>query len=211
LCDQPLRNTSASNTTTSTNVTVSNSDSSANDTSVPVATTSVANAATSKRIVLLQTARAVATNESGTASQNVRLLFHNGSQRSYITDSLKTKLNLEPLNQEKLNLNTFGNSGFKSQRCDIVNVWLQPFCSSESVCIDVLCFPTLCSPISSEIDLSKYPCLSELDLADYAKESSHNTMDILVGSEFYWTFVAGEIVKTDKGPVAIGSKLGWLL
>ena len=86
LCDQPLRNTSASNATTSTNVTVSKSDTSANDTLVPVTTTSVANAATSKRIVLLQTARAVATNESGTALKNVRLLFDNGSQRSYITD-----------------------------------------------------------------------------------------------------------------------------
>jgi len=79
------------------------------------------------------------------------------------------------------------------------------------VCIDVLCFPTLCSPTSSEIDLSKYPCLSELDLADYAKESSHNTVDILVGSDFYWNLVTGEMVKTDKGPNAIGSKLGWLL
>ena len=108
-------------------------------------------------------------------------------------------------------MNTFGNGGFKSQRCDVVKVWLQPMRSSESLCIDVLCFPTLCSPISSEIDLRKYPTLSELDLADYSKESSHNTIDVLVGSDFYWTLVTGEIVKTNKGPVAICSKLGWLL
>ena len=44
-----------------------------------------------------------------------------------------------------------------------------------------------------------------------AKESSYNTIDILVGSDFYWTLVTGEIVKTDKGSVAVGSKLGWLL
>ena len=42
-------------------------------------------------------------------------------------------------------------------------------------------------------------------------ESSHNTIDVLVGSDFYWAFVTREIIKTDHGPVAISSKLGWLL
>ena len=79
------------------------------------------------------------------------------------------------------------------------------------MCIDVLSFPTFCSPISSEVDLSQYPCLSELDLADYSRESSHNTIDVLVGSDFYWALVTGEIIKMDNGLVAISSKLGWLL
>jgi len=84
--------------------------------------TSTSNNTTSANVTV-QTARAIATDESGTASKNVRLLFDDGSQRSYITDSLKTNLNLEPLKQEKLNLNTFGSSGVKSQRCDEVKVW----------------------------------------------------------------------------------------
>ena len=136
-------------------MTVSNVTTTTTDTSSPVTTTTVANADTTKRIVLLQTARAIATDETGTKSEKVRLLFDNGSQRSYIMDSLRTKLNLKLLKQEKLNLNTFGNSGFKSQRCDVIKVYLQRSGSSESVCIDVLSFPTLCSPISSEVDLSQ--------------------------------------------------------
>ena len=114
------------------------------------------------------------------------------------------------MKQERLNLNTFGSSGFRSQNCDVVKVWLQKPGTSESVRIDVLSFPALCSPISSEIDLNKYPCLSELEFADFSSKSSHNSIDVLVGSDFYWALVTGEIVKTDDGPVAIGSKLGWL-
>ena len=132
-------------------MTVSNVVTTTTDTSSPVTTTTVANADTTKRIVLLQTARAIATDETGTKSEKVRLLFDNGSQRSYIT---RTKLNLKPLKQEKLNLNTFGNSGFKSQRCDVIKVYLQRSGSSESVCRDVLSFPTLCTPISNKVDLS---------------------------------------------------------
>ena len=34
---------------------------------------------------------------------------------------------------------------------------------------------------------------------------------ILIGSNFYWNIVTGEIVKADEGPVAVNSRLGWLL
>ena len=34
---------------------------------------------------------------------------------------------------------------------------------------------------------------------------------MLVGSDFYWHFVGNEIRQADRGPVAISSKLGWLL
>ena len=45
----------------------------------------------SKGSVLLQTARAVATNEDRSKSTTVRVLFDSGSQRSYITDGLRRK------------------------------------------------------------------------------------------------------------------------
>ena len=34
---------------------------------------------------------------------------------------------------------------------------------------------------------------------------------MLIGSNFYWSFVTGSIVKSSEGPVAVESKLGWLL
>jgi len=38
----------------------------------------------------------------------VKLLFDNGSQRTYITEDLKKRLSLEVEGSEKLNLNSFG-------------------------------------------------------------------------------------------------------
>jgi len=36
-------------------------------------------------------------------------------------------------------------------------------------------------------------------------------IDVLIGSDHYWKFVTGEIRQGEQGPVAIRSKLGWLL
>ena len=48
-----------------------------------------------------------------------------GSQRSYVTESLKNKLGLIPEKTEVLNLNTFGDDKFRKQRCDQVQLQLQ--------------------------------------------------------------------------------------
>ena len=48
-----------------------------------------------------------------------------------------------------------------------------------------------------------------LELADYF-DGSQDTIYVLVGSDFYWDIVIGDIVSGD-GPTAISSKLGWLL
>ena len=59
-----------------------------------------------KQVVLLQTAQAEAVGEHGNVP--VRLLLDNGSQLSYITTSLRSRLRLKSVRQEKLSLNTFG-------------------------------------------------------------------------------------------------------
>lgn len=51
--------------------------------------------------------------------------------------------------------------------------------------------------------------LEGLELADQF-DRSHDTIDVLVGSDFYWDIVIGDIVSRD-GPTALSSKLGWLL
>ena len=44
----------------------------------------------------------------GTKSTRVKILFDNGSQRSYVTDNLKSRLGLNSTKSEMLHLNTFG-------------------------------------------------------------------------------------------------------
>ena len=78
----------------------------------------------SKKMVLLQTARTYAHARDGEVAP-VRVLLDNGSQRSYLTNSLKTRLGLKPLKKEIVNLNVFEYDSFRKQICDLVKVKLQ--------------------------------------------------------------------------------------
>lgn len=60
------------------------------------------------KTVLLQTAQAVTLHKTGKISTPVRILFDTGSQRSYVTENLQSKLKLKFIQHKRLNLNTFG-------------------------------------------------------------------------------------------------------
>ena len=62
------------------------------------------NVARSSGLVLLQTARAMASGKEGGASVNIRILFDTGSQRSYVTEILCSRLCLKPVKKERLHL-----------------------------------------------------------------------------------------------------------
>ena len=158
--------------------------------------------------VLLQTASASARNEDSTKSTRVKILFDNGSQRSYVTDNLKSRLGLKSTIKEMLHLNTFGEKTFRKQKWDVLTLFLQD-ANKETSRVCVLSFPTVCSPLPSRVDANNYPHLHGLKLADYS--DSEDSIDVLIGSDYYWDFVTSEIVRGDFGPTAVNSKFGWLL
>ena len=180
-----------------------------NENSSTTTATTTSENANAKHRVLLQTATAIATNEEGTKSTTIRVLFNNGSQRSYITDSLRSRLQLKSLNTEQLNLNTFGESKFKKQSCDIVNLQLRKTEHDDPITISALTFPVICSPLPAKVYTS-YAHLDGLELADEPC-SSGSSIDLLIGSDYYWNFVTGETKRGEDGPIAVNSKLGWLL
>ena len=77
--------------------------------------------------ILLQRAIVAAFGEAfGEASANsalVHILFDSGSQMSYVTESIQRKLNL-PIKVKKLHLNTFGPTGYKTQSCSLVKLFV---------------------------------------------------------------------------------------
>ena len=163
-----------------------------------------------KGSVLLQTVRAVATN--GSRSKPVRILFDTGSQQSYVTNDLAKQLKLTPLKRETLHLNTFGNSQTKRENYELFKFNIRSMRGNESVELRAISFPTISSPVSSVINVNNYPHLQELELADFdAKGTCNDNIDILVGANFYWSIVTGDVVRGDNSPTAISSKLGWLL
>ena len=137
-------------------------------------------------------------------------MFDSGSQRTYITESLRDKLNLKPARQERIHLNTFGDINFSTRRCDVVHICLQKPGLSHSIRVSALCFPVICSSLPSPVTLMNCPHLEGLELADQLK-GSQDAIDMLIGLDFCWTIVMGDIRHSIHGPVAISSKLGWLL
>ena len=157
---------------------------------------------------MLQTATAIATSEDGSKSARVNILFDSGSQRSYITNGLKSRLNIKPRKTETLHFNTFGERSYRKQKCEVSPLLLQSN-KNENFMISALSFPVICSPLSTRIEVDQYPHLQGLQLAD--SSDSNGSIDVLIRSDYYWVFIEGDIGRGEFGPVAIDSKFGWLL
>ena len=174
-------------------------------------TSASASSRNESRKVLLQTANTIAYKEGESTGVPVRILFDNGSQRSYITENLKRKLNLKPVKKETVHLNTFGGEKFSKSVCSLVKLNLRGV-SDERVELTALSFPTLCTNLPARVDLTQYPHLDNLEFADTLNsENEKEPVDILIGSDRYWDLVSGDIVKGTEGPIAVKSKFGWLL
>ena len=154
------------------------------------ATEHVKTTTTTKRgsTVLLQTARAVAKNTDGTKSTNVRILFDSGSQRSYVTNSLKSRLKLRPVKSETLHLNTFGENKYRKENCDVVHLRLLNH-DDQEIEINAVSFPVICTPLRNKVETASFPHLEGLQLADHLTDSSaeNDTIDVLIGSDFTGT------------------------
>lgn len=79
----------------------------------------------------------------------------------------------------------------------------------DAINISALTFPVICSPLPSKVSVN-YPHLDGLELADEPFDAE-GSIDILIGCDYYWDFVTGETRQGDEGPIAVNSKLGWLL
>ena len=53
--------------------------------------------------------------------------------------------------------------------------------------------------------------MQELDLADAAEAEDAHEADTLIGSDSYWELVTGRVSRGRNGPLALHSKVGWIL
>lgn len=79
----------------------------------------------------------------------------------------------------------------------------------DPITIAALTFLVICSPSPVKVCTS-YAHVDGLELHDEPC-SSGRSIDSLIGSDYYWNFVTGETKRGDEGPIAVNSKLGWLL
>ena len=121
-------------------------------------------------------------------------------------------MRLNAIKTETLHLNTFGDNKHQRKSCQVFDLVLRDRANDETQ-ISVLNFPVICSPLPASVDILDYPHIRELELADFVEGqvSQHDTIDVLVGSDYYWNFVTGETARGDSVPVAINSVFGWML
>ena len=95
-----------------------------------------------------------------------------------------------------MNLNTFGDKLYRKQKCNAVYLILCKEPGNEAQ-ISLLTFPTICSKLSSKVNLNNYPQLQSLKLADDSELESGMPIDVLVGSDHYWNFITGNVIKSE--------------
>ncbi|XP_065902449.1 uncharacterized protein [Dysidea avara] len=166
------------------------------------------------KTVLLQTALSQAYNpRNPSMTYNLRLILDSGSQRSYLTERAKNSLGLDRVKKQKLSIATFGASQSSTTCSDVVRVGISTK-DGEGEILDVLVVPHICQPLSAQpIDLCSkiYTHLAPLNLADTHHNDTPLEIDMLVGSDFYWQLTTGDVIRGQMGPVAINTKLGWVL
>ena len=162
--------------------------------------------------ILLQTANAKVIDNRN--SEKCNILFDSGAQRTYITKSLKDKLNLLlPIRHERTSIKVFGITDSKIQEIEIVKFKVKGI--DKNIFVEALVIPTICSTLTNQGSncalLSKYPHLRNLSLTQSSMESSLN-IDVLIWLDTYYNFIYGTVVRGKyNDPIALESTLGCLI
>ena len=172
----------------------------------------------SNTAVLLQTAQSLVGKVGVVMDEKhkARIVFDSCSQRSYISNRLRSTLKLETVESENLLIKTFGDKSPKVLSCNKVKFAVTDTEGNEII-MDAYSVPTICSPISNQsikVALEEYPHLHGLTLADKPSLSTAGDVevDVLIGADYYWKFVTGTTKRSGKpGPVAVLTRLGWVL
>ncbi|XP_068756263.1 uncharacterized protein [Montipora capricornis] len=163
--------------------------------------------------VLLQTATAEVVLPNNSSSLNVRLVFDSCSQRYYVTQTVKEKLQLPVVGRDSLLIKTFGESDARLRTCEVVQVDMKTLCDA-TVYVQSYVVPVICGPLtqqSTELTQSGYEHLRNLPLDDRAG-GGVLAVSILIGADYYWSLVEDTIVRgAPWEPVAPATKLGFVL
>ena len=122
-------------------------------------------------------------------------------------------LSLTSEDKKSLTIMTFGSKREQNCVCDLVKLGLTTKDGTSKqltlFTVPIICEPIACQPIS--ICCNDFDHLAGMDLADYSDGNECLDVDILIGSDQYWELVTGETRRGNSGPVAICTKLGWVL
>ncbi|KAK6175233.1 hypothetical protein SNE40_013740 [Patella caerulea] len=159
--------------------------------------------------VLLPTARAIVFNPSiYSARLEVRMVFDSGSQRTYITRAIQDYLCFPVVEQRTFMLKTFGSTLKTPKTLDVVSLHIST--NNGDIRILAIVVPFICDKLCNQyLDRAQngFPHLRNLNFADYNGEQIDLMIDMLIGSDEYWNFVTGEVVRGESGPTGLNTIL----
>ena len=97
------------------------------------------------KYILLETAYAKLSSFNSNKTNDVRIIFDTGSQKTYVTNDVKKYLNLPALRTGRIFVNTFGNYDLKPRTVDILP--LKFIVDGKTIFIEALCASYICSDI----------------------------------------------------------------
>ena len=161
----------------------------------------------------LQTALAKV-NGGTTKESRVRVLFDSGSHCSFVTARAVGKSGLRPVRREKLEIKVFGSDEAEVQEREVVNLSLESVQGRKS--LHISCFVvndiSEIANVHPEKVKQGYPYLRQIFFSDVSRFEYNLQVDILVGLDYQWQFMEGEIIRGGRyDPVAVRTTLGWVL
>ena len=161
--------------------------------------------------IFLQTAVADILNPISKKVARIRILFDEGSMHSYVSNELAEFLQLPIIDKQYCEIQTFGNAVSKTVLTNTVQLQLKKgnfVFSTDMYTSDYICQPVPNVNLNNEAINE----LRDIQLADpFLLSESELPVSMLIGCDKYWDFILPDMFKTKSGPMAVQSKLGYLL
>ena len=140
------------------------------------------------------------------------LLFDSGSDRSYVSQSLVSQVKPKWIRNVEVSFSTFGGRSHGS-RSKVFGLTLKGDKIENKVSVELTEVPVICLPLSRPvIDSKLLEDFDHLELAYDFVDQRSLSIDILIGQDFFWSLMMGNIFREEKsGIVAQETVFGWVL
>ena len=146
---------------------------------------------------------AIATISCAGISLEGNILFDEGAQRSFISQEMATKLNLQPSGKENISLASFGSTSATHTNLPTGVIQIHAV-TGDKIPISVLIVPKIAPPLQNMLrtSLQQVPHLKSLQLVHPVTENENFEISVLIGADYYWSFVQDHVIRGD-GPTAV--------
>ena len=163
--------------------------------------------------VLLQTATGIISDTAEKQSHKIKILFGTGSQRTYLSERIVRKLNLQPYSSREMTVKAPGDLEGKSSVFNEYRFCVRNPKQAGNLYLTGFAVKNICSLLVDqkiEVVEKLYPVLKGLGLGDVSK--GNGDIDVLMGADYCGTIGGGGVKRcSDDGLTAMNSKLGWVL